>query len=209
MWDPLHSCFNSILNIMRIWPLRGGGGEGKVTSCEKKKQKLEYNNYHCIPVLNIPWGICSCMLVSLYNLYCKIFSQLWLIFYSFGWKYIWCKKAHLPGSFFCDRIICITWQKKTCFFCQTVKNVHWINLILHVLCDISLKHKFVTPRSLHLCYLVTHPFLCTCQFFNFSALFKKIIRYWWHSGNWEEKLIRCIAMVAKLLDDNKTKIHHY
>lgn len=99
--------------------------------------------------------------------------------------------------------------KKTCFFCQTVKNVHWINLILHVLCDISLKHKFVTPRSLHLCYLVTHPFLCTCQFFNFSALFKKIIRYWWHSGNWEEKLIRCIAMVAKLLDDNKTKIHHY
>ena len=40
---------------------------------------------------------------------------------------------------------------------------------------------------------------CTCQFCNFSTLFKKIIRLWWRPGNWEEKLLCHVAMVAKLL----------
>ena len=129
------------MNIMQIWPLgRGGGGGGEKGKGYKVWKNIKKNNWNTISLLysslkHIAWGICSCMLVSLYNLYCKIFSQLWFPVFLIESTYNAKRSTFLAVSFV--TVEYVLHKKTMCFFHQTVKNVCWINLILHMCYAIS------------------------------------------------------------------------
>ena len=117
-----------------------------------------------------------------------------------------------PYNMYCITKQRVSFTSFVSFF--SLKSVRWINLILDVLSNISLKHKFVTPRSLDLCYLVTHPFLCT-KLSNILPQYPlpsppgfNIVEYMWLSEVYGSLWSCLIPCIASNVTNVSSKIHY-